>query len=225
MVNVNPNKMRIEAWSSSRYNDWVKCPRFAFYKHVMKMKEPGNAAMDRGSAIHKTLEKYINGDDPKAKPPVELHKNLVPDYMAMRDEGYICESELAFNNKWHITSWFGQAAWCRIKVDAISEDCSVIIDHKTGQQRDGYDAQLELYALGADLISEVKHDKITTALLFVDHGTKEVKVYPRDELDKLAVKWEKRVKPMLEDVAFVPCPGNACRWCFYRKSNNGPCEF
>ena len=49
------------SWSFSRYMDWRGCPAKAKYKHLDKLAEPPNAAMERGSMIHKLAEDYTLG--------------------------------------------------------------------------------------------------------------------------------------------------------------------
>jgi hypothetical protein len=44
-------------------------------------------------------------------------------------------------------------------------------------------------------------------------------------MGKLADDWEDKTRPMLNDTIFAPKPGNACRWCHWKKSNGGPCKF
>lgn len=223
MKEINPTKQRIAAWSYSRYSKWSACPRSAYYAYIEKVKEAPSAAMERGSAIHKEIENWVNASEAPA--PKCIHPTLVPDYLQMKEEEYIAESEITFTSSWKLTGWFDASAWLRVKTDLISPSCNVVIDTKTGRMRDGYTEQLSLYAMAADKISEVKHSKITTALLFVDSGDKVVEVFDRKELDALPVRWEKKVKPMLADTTFTPNPGNACRWCPFSKSKSGLCDY
>ena len=60
MATKPPPKM-ITSWSFSRYSDYQQCPAKAKYKHVLRMKEPPNDAMARGTAIHTMAEDYIKG--------------------------------------------------------------------------------------------------------------------------------------------------------------------
>ena len=52
---------QITAWSFSRYSDYKQCPLKAKLKHIDKITEPKNEAMERGAAIHDLAEKYIKG--------------------------------------------------------------------------------------------------------------------------------------------------------------------
>lgn len=217
---------KIEAWSFSRWRDYENCPAKANYKHVLKMKEPGNAAMDRGTAIHKLAEDFSKGRLKKF--PAELVKFKVS-FTAIKKLDPDCEQEWAFNKEWGRTGWFDPDAWCRIKVDCTYEKGNegVVIDHKTGRYKPGdaeYANQLELYAIGALLIYR-KAVKVTCKLWFLDSGDEEVMEFTRVQLPALIAKWEKATKNMLTDTRFPPRPSNGCRFCHFRNSNGGPCKF
>lgn len=221
---------KIEAWSYSRWRDYEQCPLKAKFKHVDKIKEPGNAAMDRGSAIHKLAEDFAGGQL-KAL-PVELEK-FKKNFSALKKQTPSCEQEWAFNKEWGRVGWFDQDAWCRIKVDATYEtgttkaSHAVVIDHKTGRYRPGdteYSNQLELYAVGAFLIYCTAKE-VHCKLWFLDSGDEEVMKFTREQLPDLLKSWEKRTKAMLADTRFAPRPGNYCRFCHFRKSNGGSCKF
>lgn len=222
---------KITAWSFSRYNCYVECPRKAKYKFVDRLQEPGSEAMDRGAKLHSEIEKYLRdgGRQPACVKPMK------GDYQALRALKPAVELELAYDSGWNRVDWFAKNCWVRIKVDAlvppvIDDEAPTVrvIDHKSGKVKEHgeYDEQLELYGL-AGLITYPTAVKSTGELFFIDHG---VIVGAQDEFlrkdeKKLKKKWETRVKKMMTDTVFKPKPGNACRWCHFRKSNGGPCEF
>lgn len=225
-----PKPTKITAWSYSRYNDYQLCPFKAKCKYVLKIKEPGSQAMDRGSEIHKKAEDYLKGVAKKL--PTEL-KSLEVEYKALKKTKPEVEMEVAFTNAWQKTDWFNwQNAWCRVKIDALTppivENPVVFVkDHKTGKLKEHgeYEEQLELYGLTGLLLYPIA-EKAKPSLLFVDHGVEVPgEEYPRKDVEKLKKKWEIRVTPMLKDTRFKPTPGNYCKWCHFRKSNGGPCEF
>jgi CRISPR/Cas system-associated exonuclease Cas4 (RecB family) len=223
---------QITAWSYSRWNDYESCPRKAFYKHVKKMKEPSSPALERGSANHKVMEDYITKKTRTMPKPEVLHPDLRPMVKALRKLPLMVEQELAFTKKWRRTGWFDHDAWVRVKMDVLvppNKDGVVdVVDWKTGKvkEKGEYDDQLELYQLSSLLIyPEAK--QATARLPFLDHGkvieTERTAVQP--DVAKLCKAWEKRTSPMLNDKVFAPRPGNACRWCHFRKANNGPCDY
>jgi CRISPR/Cas system-associated exonuclease Cas4 (RecB family) len=219
---------KITAWSYSRWAEYMQCPRKAMYKCVMKLKEPGSPAMDRGSEIHNKLEKYLKGE---AKLLPEEAKLLKVKYETIKKAKPEVELSVAFTDKWEKTDWFNwQHAWCRVKIDALApplvENPVVsIYDHKTGKEKEHgeYRDQLELYGLTGLLLYPIA-EKAKSSLLFVDSG-KEVlgEEYPRKDVEKLQKKWILRTKAMLSDIKFKPTPGFHCRYCHFRKSNGGPC--
>lgn len=220
---------KITAWSFSRYNTYRKCPFQAKCKYVLKLKEPGSAATDNGTARHKDLEDYLKGTTKRL--PAEA-KSLEKEYKVLKARKPEVELEVAFTSKWERTDWFNwQNAWCRVKIDAIvppvvENPVVDIKDHKTGKLKDNgeYGEQLELYSLTGLLIYPVAETAIAS-LLFIDHG-KEIlgEVHKRSEIPKLKKMWELRVEPMLSDTKFKPTPGFQCKWCHFRKSNDGPCS-
>lgn len=214
---------KITAWSYSRWRDYEKCPQLAKFKHVDKMKEPGNAAMNRGSEIHKMAEEYAGGK--LKKMPAELAKFKTA-FTALKKSNPLCEQDWAFTDTWGLTGWFDGNAWLRVKVDAAYElkTTVVIIDHKTGQVKDDYADQCELYAIAGMLVFP-NAEEIHTKLWFLDHGEERVMVYAKRELEALKKKWLKQTKNMLTDTRFPPRPGNYCRFCHFRKTNGGPCQY
>lgn len=220
---------KITAWSFSRWNKYETCPRAAKYTMIDKLKEPGSAAMDRGSLIHGMAEHYLlNG----GRLPKELTK-LRGYYKELKAAKPKIELELCFDKNWNMTDWFGRDAWCRVKVDAmvtpIAEATHVrVIDHKTGKLKEyaEYENQLELYGMAGLLTVPIATESLAE-LAFIDHG----KIVPcldsvkAVDLPKLKKKWEAKVKPMLNDTVFAPRPSNACRWCHFRKANGGPCDY
>ena len=99
-------------------------------------------------------------------------------------------------------------------------------DFKSGKLREDssdYGLQLDLYSLGG-LLKYPTAKRAKTSLVFIDHG-KVVPIeneYTQKDVKTLTKAWETRVKRMLNDTQFKPTPGNACRWCTFRKSNGGP---
>lgn len=214
---------RITTWSFSRWNDYEQCPYKAKLKHIDKLKEPGSAAMDRGLAIHKLAEQFVNGG---LKTLPEELQNFKEEFKALKKLGAATEQQRAFTKDWTPTGWFDSDAWCRVIVDASARQDKLIriIDHKTGKVKDGLDPQLELYAI-AGLILDDEAEEVRAELWFLDHGVIEERAYTIDDLPDLKRKWATRTAAMLKDTTFKPKPNDGCRWCHFRKSNNGPCRY
>lgn len=221
---------RIDAWSFSRWWDYSTCPYKAGLKHVMKIKEPGNAAMERGSDIGRLGEDYLNKKLKSAPAEFNEFKKPVTDLRALKA---VPERQWAFNKLWQPVDWFAKNAWARIKIDAFAfltpkQDTAKIIDFKTGKPKDHHQLQLGLYALGG-FHTFAKLRKALTGLWYLDHPKQKdtnpaEEEYDRKEMPLIQKAWDKRLKPMFEDTTFKPKPGFHCRFCHFRKSNGGPCK-
>lgn len=238
---------KITAWSYSRWSTYEDCPLKAKYKFVDKLSEPGSAAMDRGIHFHKVAEIYATSpkvptaktiddlaltyEDKQGKTNRVTLKDLTPiiaDLKEARKGRPIAEQEWSFTSNWEPTGWFSKDAWCRIKTDLVfaKDDHLVIVDHKTGKRNENaHKSQLSLYALGG-FIKYPMIDKIRTEVWYIDQGRPYPnEVYERHELEDIKAAWEDKTRRMLNDTQFAPRPSNSCRWCHFRKSNGGPCDF
>lgn len=234
----------IRSWSFSRLRDWEQCGFLAGLKHVLGRKEPGNAAMQRGSNIGKLAEEYVKGNIRVMPAELQNFAAGFKDLRALRkkDPGsVVVEETWAFRSDWSRTvynDWTG--AWCRIKMDVATLTADKrsgqpfvdVIDHKTGKYNPDYDFQvyldqIELYAMGALLIYGEEHPDVTVRakLWFLDHGVEHPadKEYALADLPGLKKRWEARVRPMLADKTFRAKPSTKCQWCFFRAANGGPC--
>ncbi len=240
-----PPAKNITAWSFSRYSTYKQCPLKLKLSAIDRIKEPASAPMERGDAIHKLAQAYLNGDKktlPKELAPVA---DEVRRLRAIVKNGVATvEDNWAFRQDWTATTWDDWAkCWVRIKLDLAhfeTEDLLVVTDWKSGKFRPDnlqeYLEQIDLYKLGALLtFSHVKGLKVIARLIYTDHGI----YYPPIEegmvaatahdLPRLKREWEKRVKPMMKDATFAPKPNKFCYSCHYRASNKaaggGQCKY
>lgn len=227
-MSQRPQPTGISQWSYSRWQVYETCPKRAYFKFVKKMPEPGGEALERGAEIHGEAEAFLR--KPGKVVPHSL-KLVAKEVQALAKKNAQAELELAVTREWSKTGWFDQDVWARAKVDAwhMDQTGSVeVVDWKTGKHRPGdigYTTQLELYAVFAFAV-EPDAKEVQTKLVFTDHGKSEVKEFKRAQFDTLKKTWEKRTLPMLSDKVFPARPSDsACRWCTFRKSKGGPCEF
>lgn len=228
---------RITSWSFSRWSVYEECPAKAKYKFIDRLKEPGSAAMDRGTELHKQCEMYLKVGGRVAN-EIKLIGDVLKDF---RKRGALAEADFTFTQDWKATRWDDwNNAWCRIKADVMiapvvdsPTPTAEIHDFKTGGKKkleendfDEYYMQLELYGL-AGLLTFPTAQAVKSSLVFIDFGKviENPYVFNRGDEKKLMKKWETRTKRMLTDTTFKPKPGNACRWCHFRSSNGGPCKF
>lgn len=228
---------KITSWSFSRWSVYEECPAKAKYKFIDKLKEPGSAAMDRGSELHKLGETFLKtgGRVPKE---VKLIGDTLKDF---KKRGALAEADFTFTKDWKATRWDDwNNAWCRIKADVIIApviDSDIptaeVHDFKTGGEKKlanqdfgEYYTQLELYGL-AGLLTFPTAQVVKSSLVFIDFGktVENPYAFKRSDEKKLMKKWEMNTKRMLADTTFKPKPGNACRWCHFSKAKDGPCQF
>jgi RecB family exonuclease len=219
---------RITSWSYSRWADYDKCPQLAKFKHVDKLKEPENPAMANGTRVHDELAEYLGIAETPRNVPVPKSGERFADLLAqLRTLEPIHDQEWGFTRSWRTTGWFARDTWFRSKLDvcAVYDDNTAdVVDFKTGKPSDSHAAQAELYAVSVFL----RYANVTDIIVrfwYLDTGAESIFAFTRREMKEMITEWEKRVEPMLNDEIFAPRPGNHCRWCFFAKSNNGPCKF
>lgn len=219
---ANPTK--ITSWSYSRYATYTECPAKAKYKFIDKLDEPKGKAMERGNDIHEMAEHYTLGKLKKL--PEELQK-FSDQFLELKKAKPQVEQTWAFRADWSETTYNDwKNCWLRVKTDAacLDEQTLYVIDHKTGKFRGGYDEQLSLYA-GTGMLKYPHIKEVNTQMWFLDSGDVVEKTYKVTEGKSILAGWVKKVKPMLNDTTFTPKPGNACRFCHFKKSNGGPCKY
>jgi hypothetical protein len=233
---VEPQK--IKAWSPSRLGAYEKCARLAKYKFIDKLEEPPSEHLDRGTAVHKSIEGYVKG-----YPNVTLHPTICMQVRPLIDEVrnlYLqgaakVEEELAFTKDWKPTGWFAGDAWYRIKMDVcIVRDRKMrIIDWKTGKYSDKkaleYNESLRQYAMAGLTLDRA--DYVAPELVFTDNlktwpGPDKAYILEQKDAAGLRAQYEKRALPMLNDTTFAPNPSvDNCKFCPFTRSKGGPCEY
>ena len=219
-------KPKFTAWSYSRWAVYDTCPFKAYNQFHLKLGGQKNAAMDRGTEVHKDGELYVKGRLgrlPKA------FKAFAPQMKWLRENEAIAEEQwTATKNFSGWTGWFSEDAWCRIKIDVHLElegDILFVGDYKTGGVwGGGYESQMSLYGL-AGLKKYPNVHQVQTDLWFVDSGDIVTEVYHREQERALEKQWLRATKAMLTDTSYQPKPGNHCSRCPFSKSKGGTCKY
>lgn len=222
---------RFTAWSWSRWSDHDQCPYRAGLKHLMKVKEPGSPAMDRGAAIHAGAQRYVADPDVALAPELEPVAKTLRGYRKAHAAGRAkTETRWAFDKSWRpLGDFFAPTAWLRQVVDYHSVEGSraAVTDYKTGKVSDDRDRmfyQLGLYALGT-FLTYPGVEVVDAALLYTDWNVLQEETYHRADLRAIQRTWVKRTIPLLTDTRFEPKPGNHCRWCPHSAAKGGPCVY
>ena len=223
-----------KSWSYSRYSDWARCPQYAKFKHLDKLQEPRNNAMNRGIEIGEAGEAYLT------RRTTRLHPELKPvadRYKRLRErKNLVVEQQWGFDKNWLPVPWDDWSnCVVRVKMDIsfvdLDSNVLVVIDAKTGKYRPDnisvYRDQLEIYTIGG-FAQYPDIEGVDASLLYTDHGIEypeEITVVDRAQGEVLKKRWNKKVAPMLRDTRFLPKPNSGCRWCHFRSENGGPCKY
>lgn len=219
----------VTAWSYSRYSDYKQCPAKFKYKHLMRMPDPGNAAMQRGNTIHKMAEDVVRA---KIDVPLEL-EGVRRELEHLRDNMAVAEESWGFKNDWEWIgrpNWFGDDVWFRAKTDArllYDDGTLLIVDWKTGRKYFSNEEQIELFAL-AGFKRFPEATEVDARLYYTDcepDDNEIQRVYTPKDLAAVQKDWTKRVVPMFKDRKFAPTPNDKCHWCPFSKAKGGPCKF
>ena len=218
----------LTSWSYSKYSCYKNCPLQFKCRYIDKLPEPKAPALERGIAIHQECEDFLN-DKGDITPNME---KLGKEITGLRDRGYIAEEAWGLTEDWAEIDFFSKEAWCRMKIDVHGSDKKrelTIIDFKTGKIRGGYLSQLELYSVAAFSIFN-NIDVVHAELWYLDHGkiidekSDPKSVFHIKDYETLVKRWNRRIKPMMNDTEFRPTPNQFCNWCNFSKKKGGPCH-
>lgn len=215
---------RFTAWSFSRLQDYRQCPYKAKLKHLMKLKEPENEAMKRGSAIHLMAQEVVEGIRVECPPELATFHQEFSEVCQLKAKE--CEKQVAFTRNWFPTEWFGRDAWVRLVIDLmyVKDRILHIVDHKSGKCNEAHKEQLSLYALGGFLIYP-EAERVDAHLWYVDQGVETSDTYLAEEVPLIKDAWEEKTAQMLSDTVFTPTPSRLCQWCAFSKDKGGPCIY
>lgn len=221
------NKPRI-ALSHSRLSDFNQCPKKFWHKYIDKtasFKEEGTSPhLVRGRNVHKQLENYVvkvnageQGIRTSSLTEVETGKALA-DSLFTSYSVVLPEAQVAINDQWMQSEWFGKDAYYRAIYDMICirpEDI-MIVDWKTGKYVEytpvtGY-GQLELSAaIALNIWPEAQ--EIHTVYAYVDHRKTIKKTYTRGDEPRLVEWFKKEHDKVNAEENFDPKANEFCRWC------------
>lgn len=217
-------KPKITAWSYSRLKAWETCPKQAYFKFIMKLKEPDSVYAARGTELHEMAEKYTKGELADAPPPLQGTIQWIDEF---RHPDSLPEQQLSFDRGWKKVDWFSFKTYCRVIFDAflVQGPIAKVADYKSGKvYKEDHMDQMRLYALAAfKLNPEV--EKVEAQVIYFDQDQRMKLEFTRDKEAKLQTYWEDRANKMLSDDIFPATPNPKCKWCHFRKSNGGPCSF
>lgn len=208
------------SWSYSQYSTYKRCPQAYKFRYKERIPVPKAAASERGIAIHKSVEDYLNTGVLTGSFSSWSQKQLA----FVRNERYNPEVQMSFNSSWYPVEWDAPDRWVRSVIDAHKNlgDAIHMGEWKSGKIWDDHPIQRHLYlTMALSAAPEAKVAIIKTIYLDQDH--EEPQTLTREELPAAQQEWKDKVQPMLDDTFFSPRPGNYCRWCPFSRYKGGPC--
>jgi hypothetical protein len=224
-----------KAWSISAVRNHDTCPLKFRFQRIDRLPEPqdGSGPLARGTAIHEMLAHAIqHGYWPDEEIPETL--KLWDDYIdSLRVQNGMPEKQIAFRKDWTQCEWYAQDVWARFVFDVVVEptpdnDWTVkVVDWKSGKKYDTHSMDARLYALAAlKMYPDAK--RASVSFHYVDRpptGDSVGYACERGVMPDLEAYSETFNHDFLNDTLYPARTGFHCRWCHFRKSNNGPCAF
>ncbi len=212
------------SWSYSKLSLYERCPQRKKYKYDDKIPVEivQHPAAVRGSQMHEELEHNIGKSIFEVPEWMRPHLPYLERYQSGEKE-----LKIKLTDKWEPVV---EDHWliCIIDLSFVDNDkWATVIDYKSGKRYDNHIDQIELYNLAVlGQYPEVERVEGKCYYLDEDPGGWGKPVYTtRESFDETCKRWEERLQMMEADTECAPRAGYYCRWCDYRKSSGGPCQF
>ena len=206
------------AYSHSSLDMYDKCPKKFHYIKVTKEVEPGTSEhLEYGNKIHKCISDYLSGLSGEIMDDLQNKKEIL-DLIRNKVHGgeHFYEEQVCLDKDLNRVDWFSKQAWMRGILDVFIDlgEEGVVLDWKTGKQRDG-DHQL---LLSAALVMAIrpKIKLVRTGFVWLGPNT----ITPRKFLRmQLPWMWEvimgkvNSVEESIREDTWIAKPSYLCRYC------------
>ena len=212
--------------SYSKYSCWDKCPRKFKYRYIDKLDEPKGTAMSRGTEIHESVEAYLLGKTDQLHP--DIHSYYGQFMFGLRNAGAIPEVQVAVNRDWKPVPWDAEDAYIRSVIDAHlppKDGVVQVFEWKTGKVYPEHRDQLELYAVKIKVLYPETKQVNVMGVYFDLKKNSVAYTHPYYYQEIKIELWDNKMRKILRDEEFIPNPSYGCKFCHFRRDNNGPCEF
>lgn len=206
-----------KSWSYSKLSSYEKCP----YQLVLgqSFKQQPNAAMERGTAIHKEMEDYLTGAKKLPEKFAYFHDCLI----LLKAQNANAELQWGLNDDWTPCDEF-KTAWGKCIIDAFTQtpDSLLIVDFKTGKPNPiSHQDQAQIYAIaGHCYYPDVPN--ITTQFWYLDKEKIVTQTFTKKNTDYYRTVLNARIQRLTNDDIMAPKPNKfVCKWCNY----NQHCEY
>ena len=206
---------RKQAWSYSALSMYEQCPKKYYHLKIRKdYKEPDSEWQADGKFIHNAVHQYvIHGTS--LPPQLRFMKGQV-DKIASIPGDREAEMKLCLNDVFKPVAWFAKDVWVRAVVDLLiwSPPNAVLVDWKTGKQREGF-SQLQL---SAAILSRVLPEitKFHMIYAWLQSGVTTRATILRTELRPVWLNFlprAARIDKAKAATTFDANPGPLCRYC------------
>lgn len=224
----------VSSWSYSTLTKFEDCAYQIYISKVKKIPEPQGAAAERGEAVHKSAEDYVQGKIDTIIPELKNHAEGLKELRKLHAEGLVSvEGEWAYTVEWEKTGWMDANCWTRIKLDVFvktSPTTGRVIDYKTGKKFGNeikHSQQGLLYAIGA-FMRDPELEYVDVEFWYTDLALKEStkKSYTRDQAIMFLAPFHKRGVRMTTERNFNPNPSKMnCKRCSYGKGEHPECRY
>ena len=204
---------------------YENCPYRYYHQRIAKtVVDKGGEASQHGERVHKHLEDRLRD---KVDLPQELKhvEPLVNSFENLSVGGDIfAELEMTLTKDLTPTSWWGEDAWMRSKLDVyiVKNNKSVVADWKTGKRRPDF-FQLELFALQVFAhYQEVQ--SVTSSFVWIKDMAMDKQTFTRNDTPRLWDKVLGKVQRIEQSVTYENWPAKPSGLCMYCPCRNF-CEY
>lgn len=211
-------------WSYSSISTYENCPRQWYYSYIERLPITENAAMLRGSRLHKLCETYL--DHPSVELPYDVRK-IKKILEELKAKGAKSEVTWLTNDLWMPVQQ-NSHAWLKAIIDVHYVEGSVLFlhDFKSGREYPEHRDQLDLYATqGLQMYPEVKRVEYSAIYIDTGHTSNEGALLRGSMADHKRRSWSERAIKLMVDTELRPTPSpSKCSWCAYNRRVGGPCR-
>ncbi len=219
------------SFTYSKLKNFETCPRQHEAVDIKRLPgmEPSGDAIDYGNEVHKALSDALKKENGEVPPRLKYLQYWVDYVNSLPGKKYI-EDGWGLDKNFNETAYFGNFAWCRLKVDAavVGDKVGWLIDWKTGKR---LEEPLQLWISAAVMFQKFPQLKVIDSMfvwLKEDDGKNSHECISAETIKYSDIPdiWSQilpRVKSYEDAVAsgvFMPKPGKHCRWCRVQS-----CEF
>lgn len=210
---TSPGKPKPFAWSYSKLKNFETCPKRNWHVDIAKdFREEESEQLTYGNTLHKVLAEAVGGSKPLPAP--FKHLQVWVDKIKASGAKVLVEQQMAINEDFGPTTWFGDDVWYRGIADVIviSGPVAMAVDWKSGKiLEDG--VQLALMA-ACIFAHHPQVEKIRTEFIWLKQDATTRADFSRADLASVWAGVLPRVATMKaahDQMNFPPHPGPLCR--------------